>query len=80
MTREAQRVQTEKYLIFSPRSVISPESSSRVRNTVRKGRVTLFLNRIPRAFAGSFRARTRMQLWQVVLAARGVRPGYRSVR
>jgi cyclopropane-fatty-acyl-phospholipid synthase len=32
------------------------------------------------SFAGSFRARTRMQLWQVVLATRGVRPGYRSVR
>jgi cyclopropane-fatty-acyl-phospholipid synthase len=31
-------------------------------------------------YAGSFRARVRMQLWQVVLARRGVRPGYRSVR
>jgi cyclopropane-fatty-acyl-phospholipid synthase len=32
------------------------------------------------AFAGSFRARVRMQLWQVVLSRRGVRPGYRSIR
>ena len=32
------------------------------------------------SYAGSFRARVRMQLWQVVLAKRGVRPGYRSVR
>lgn len=32
------------------------------------------------AFAGSFRSRVRMQLWQVVLAKRGIRPGYRSIR
>lgn len=32
------------------------------------------------SYAGSFRARVRMQLWQIVLAKRGVRPGYRSVR
>ena len=31
-------------------------------------------------YAGSFRARVRMQLWQVVLSKRGTRPGYRSVR
>jgi cyclopropane-fatty-acyl-phospholipid synthase len=32
------------------------------------------------SFAGNFRSRIRMQLWQIVLASRGVRPGYRSVR
>jgi len=32
------------------------------------------------SFAASFRARTRMQLWQLVLSARGVRPVYRSPR
>jgi cyclopropane-fatty-acyl-phospholipid synthase len=32
------------------------------------------------AFAGSFRSRVRMQLWQVVLSPRGVRSGYRSIR
>lgn len=32
------------------------------------------------AFAGSFRARVRMQLWQVVFSTRGIQPGYRSVR
>ena len=32
------------------------------------------------SFAGSFRSRVRMQLWQVVLATRGIRPAYRSVR
>jgi cyclopropane-fatty-acyl-phospholipid synthase len=32
------------------------------------------------AFAGSFRSRVRMQLWQVVLSTRGVRSGYRSIR
>jgi cyclopropane-fatty-acyl-phospholipid synthase len=32
------------------------------------------------SFAGSFRARCRMQLWQIVLSKRGVRGGYRSRR
>jgi cyclopropane-fatty-acyl-phospholipid synthase len=32
------------------------------------------------SFAGNFRSRIRMQLWQIVLASRGVRPGYISVR
>jgi cyclopropane-fatty-acyl-phospholipid synthase len=32
------------------------------------------------SYAGNFRARVRMQLWQVVLATRGVKPGYRSIR
>jgi cyclopropane-fatty-acyl-phospholipid synthase len=31
-------------------------------------------------YAGSFRARVRMQLWQVVMSKRGIRPAYRSVR
>jgi cyclopropane-fatty-acyl-phospholipid synthase len=31
-------------------------------------------------FAGAFRARNSLQLWQIVLSKKGTRPGYRSVR
>jgi cyclopropane-fatty-acyl-phospholipid synthase len=32
------------------------------------------------SFAGSFRARNYLQLWQIVLSKRGLRGGYRSIR